>query len=951
MSNIIARTGAGAALALVATTMAVPTAQAAVASPSGLSATPEGASVPALAWAPVAKATGYQVQVDNDSSFGSPELSLSTVNFRATPTAALRSGKQFWRVRTVKGSDTSAWREGDPITVSPVSVPVPTAPAGGANLDQPGNPPLLQWLGSPGATSYTVEVDGDSDFVGSKSYSTKATNLVVPDPLGEGDWFWRVTAVKSAGLVSLPSNPLSFNILPLAKPSLVSPTDSVDTKVSDVVLDWEPVPGARAYDVQISDGPTFDPGSTTTASGVQGTRFSPYTTLANDQFWWRVRAIDLNGQATSWAQTNFGFNRVYEHQPQAVHPVGSYSSPAALTSSRPYYEWTPVPQASDYELIVASDLNFSVNSRTCRTSGTTYVPRSANDCGYKSSGTTYWMVRPLDKPYEKTGLPGQFASVPQAIDWTQPSTPPATFDPTAEVQGMKVAVTGGGSGCASTLCDSVPTTPVFSWDPMPGATSYSVYIGQDNKFTTSVLASKSVPISTTNTMLALAHGDQVSALPDSSAGQAYHWYVRACAASGCGPQPISSPFTLGTKAFRKVSPPVTGLSTSSGAGTEISFSWDDYRATNLATPWLGQTGNQSARGYHIEVDNEPSFQAPLLDDQVVDQTTYTAWDRLYPEGTLYWRVQATDSEGQGLTWSTVQALTKESPAVDLQSPGNGATVSGTVPLRWAPQAFAASYTVEVYRNNDRSFSSVNRLFTTTVKTPAYTWTQPIPADPTAYVWRVRRTDATGNPGPWSTPFEFRSLGAAPTLTAPANGSWQPAAGVLFTWTDVPGASAYNVTATSSSGDRLANVSTPGNAYATTKAVATGSYTWSVTALDAAGKTLGTSLNGSFRVDGTPPTIKTMKPGEQATRKSVFVATFSEKVKGVSKKTMRLYQKGKKKPLKAKVAITKGGRKATLKPASRLKRSKTYLIKLTYTRIKDEAGNPLVKPDKWSVTVK
>lgn len=960
---MIARTGAGAALALIASALAAPTAQAAVAAPSGLTAPPEGSSIPALAWTPVPKATGYQVQVDNDGSFGSPEFTLSTVNFRATPTTALRSGTHFWRVRALKGTETSTWREGNTFNVSPISVPVPASPGAGENLAQPDNPPLLQWLGSPGATSYTVEVDGDADFVGSKSYSTKATSLVVPDPLGEGDWFWRVTAVKSAGLVSLPSNVLNFNVLPLTKPALISPSDSVDTKVSDIVLDWQPVPGARTYDVQISDGPTFDPGSTTTATGVQGTRFSPETTLANDQYWWRVRAIDLNGQATTWAQTNFGFNRVFEHQPVAVYPQGDYTSPAPLTTSRPFYEWTPVPQASDYELIVANDLNFSQNARSCRTSGTTYTPRNANDCGYKSNGTTYWMVRPLDKPYDTNGLPGQYASIPQAITWTEPSMPPAIFEPSTEVQGMKVAVAGSGTGCASALCDNVPTTPVFSWDPMPGATSYRVYIGQDNKFTTSVLATKSVPIVTTNTMMTLewratgnvSTADELSTLPDSSAGQAYHWYVQACGpvsgGTACGPQPISSPFNLGTKAFRKVSPPITGLNASGGAGTEITFSWQDYLATNLVTSWLGENGNQSARGYHIQVDNEPSFQAPLLDDQVVDQTTYTAWDRLYPEGTLYWRVQATDSEGHGLTWSTVQSLTKESPAVQLQSPANGAAAPGTVPLRWAPQAFAASYTVEVFKNNDRSYSSVNRLFTATVKTPAYAWNQPIPADSTAYVWRVRRTDAHGNPGPWSTPFEFRSLGAAPVLTSPGNGSWQPGAGTLFTWTDVPGAATYSLTATSGSGSRLAGVTTPGNAYATTKAVATGSYTWTVTALDAAGKTLGTSLTGSFRVDATAPSLKSMKPTGSATPKSVFVATFSEKVKGASKKTIKLFQKGKKKPLKAKVVVTKGGRKATLRPASKLKRGKTYLVKLTNSRIKDEAGNPLVKPKKWSVAVR
>ena len=273
-----------------------------------------------------------------------------------------------------------------------------------------------------------------------------------------------------------------------------------------------------------------------------------------------------------------------------------------------------------------------------------------------------------------------------------------------------------------------------------------------------------------------------------------------------------------------------------------------------------------------------------------------------------------------------------------------------MPLRWAPQPFAASYTVEVYKNNDRSFSSANRLFTATVKTPAYAWTQPIPADATPYVWRVRRTDSDGNPGAWSVPFEFTSLGAAPVLTSPASGSWQPGAGTLFTWTDVPGAASYSLVATNGSGSRLANVSTPGNAYATTKAIPTGSYTWTVTALDSAGRTLGTSRAGNFRVDGTPPTVTSMKPAGSAKPKSVFVIKFSEKVKGASKKTIKLYQKGKKKPLKAKVVV-KRGTKVTLKPKGKLKKRKTYMVKIKHTRIRDEAGNVLVKPDKWKVTVK
>ena len=90
---------------------------------------------------------------------------------------------------------------------------------------------------------------------------------------------------------------------------------------------------------------------------------------------------------------------------------------------------------------------------------------------------------------------------------------------------------------------------------------------------------------------------------------------------------------------------------------------------------------------------------------------------------------------------------KSSPAVVPTSPGNGAVVPGTVPFTWAPQAFAASYTVEVYKNNDVAFSPANRIFTATVKTAAYAWSQALPASDTPYTWRVRRTDPSGNLGP------------------------------------------------------------------------------------------------------------------------------------------------------------------------------------------------------------
>ena len=37
---------------------------------------------------------------------------------------------------------------------------------------------------------------------------------------------------------------------------------------------------------------------------------------ANDQFWWRVRAVDLAGQPTPWTDLALGFQRQWLDQPQ-----------------------------------------------------------------------------------------------------------------------------------------------------------------------------------------------------------------------------------------------------------------------------------------------------------------------------------------------------------------------------------------------------------------------------------------------------------------------------------------------------------------------------------------------------------------------------------------------------------------------------------------------------------
>ena len=936
----IATSAAVGALAVVG--LAVTAAPAsALAAPGNLKTSIRNSSTAILSWSAVSKATGYEVQVDSASSFSSPDYTAKTTNTKAVPTKALIPGKNYWRVRATVSGDESKWVTGS-FTVAPVTTPIPLAPADGAVLQQPQSPPLLQWSSSQGAISYSVAVDADADMIGAKVYTTKTTSLVVPDPLTVGDWYWQVTAVKGTGLVSLPSSTSRFDISPIATPTITYPANDVNQAIEDVVLDWTPVPGARTYDVQVALDASFN-NIALTAEGVDGTRYSPPTTLNSDQFWWRVRAVDLAGQPTPWATSLFGFQRQWPDKPVAVYPQGPTGAPTALASSDlEYYQWTPVQHATSYELYTASDANMTVGVDVCTVMGTTYAPRNAGDCGFHSGSTTFWEVRPIDAPYPVgSGLPGIFSTV-QAFTWTDPGTS-GVWNPSNIATNLKAAVDGGGivnpaTGCTDVLCDGVPTTPTLSWDPVPGANSYRVYVAQDVNFTTTELPT--VPI-TNNTMLTVRLSDNVSALPDSQAGSAYYWYVQPCVGANgvapCGASPVSqNPPLPGAKSFRKASPAVTGLSSSNPNSSEITFSWGDYYDANQATAWRGELGNQSAKQYHIQVDNEPSFATPI-DDIKVDQTTYTSFDGLYPDGTYFWRVQATDEQNNGLTWSQVQAFTKSSPPVTPASPVGGAQVPGTTPFRWSAEPFAASYTVEVYKNNDLSFSTANRVFTATVKTTAYAPSSPIPAAAAPYVWRVRRQDASNNPGPWSSPQSFFSTGVAPNLLSPKAGIWVKSTAGLFEWTEVPGAASYVINI---GGTKASKVTTVATAYAPS-GLGTGKYTWNVTAYDGAGNPLATSATRQFKVDATPPEVVKLTPTDLKPT-SVIKAVFSEKVKGVSEKSMKLFKlKGSKKVLiLSKVRVLKKGKAASLDPKSRL-RPGSYLILFYTNKITDRHGNHLV----------
>jgi large repetitive protein len=490
-----------AAAGLVSTPLA---AQAALAAPSSLSPADEPVSgTPVLEWTREAGADQYEVQVSSDPSFATTLYTVKTSNRRAVPTSVLPSGDVYWRVRGVTSSDSSAWTSTS-FTSDPRGGPSLLAPANDPqsenSLGQPNQPPLLAWEPVAGATGYEVSTSYDQNFVTDvKTYATKTTSYLVDLPTPGVPVYWEVKAVLGSGLFSNPSERWTFTVKGFEEPDVVSP--AMDEQVDDVVLDWEPVPGAKDYEVRVSTDQDFN----TIIDGrvVVGTRYSPPMTYNNDEYWWQVRPRNVDGYAMAWSEvTKHPFQRRWPDLVQLEHPANTFDQ----IGDPFFYQWQPIPHASEYELQVGSDEAFSPTTfDTCFTKATTYTPQASGPTGTATgcmphAGVSYWRVRAVDEPRtpdvrSEWSLTRHFYYVPDLVTQISPAdqasavdVPTLTWEPAQNAVKYIVKLSwSGGSTTATTY--STSWTPTVRLDPAKGPFTWTVQaVDNANRSTPAPLA-------------------------------------------------------------------------------------------------------------------------------------------------------------------------------------------------------------------------------------------------------------------------------------------------------------------------------------------------------------------------------------------------------------------------------------------------------------------------------
>ena len=218
------------------------------------------------------------------------------------------------------------------------------------------------------------------------------------------------------------------------------------------VFSWDPVSGAAKYNFVLAADALFN-SPVYSLLGTKNTRATPDTTVPNGTYWWRVQAVDANGNTSPWSAPR-SIEKLWSDSPTLTSP--DEDAVIAFPDEPLVLRWDPVPGAAKYSVEIANDLGLS----SLVTSGGNPVVIQATNLApalLLPSNTYFWAVTPLDAK----GNPGPRSEI-RSFTWDWPSTTtPQVTDLAAETE----------------LYD-----PEFTWDPVSGAARYEVEVNSSSDF-------------------------------------------------------------------------------------------------------------------------------------------------------------------------------------------------------------------------------------------------------------------------------------------------------------------------------------------------------------------------------------------------------------------------------------------------------------------------------------
>jgi hypothetical protein len=342
---------------------------------------------PLIDWTALAGIVSYEMCIDDNAQFGSPQcFNVASGTSQQSVTGLAYGETYYWKVRAIHTIDTSAWSSiwsfttNFQLTVPPVLI----SPADlSTNLATTIN---LDWGAVAGAQTYQWQVAENNQFVNSIFGAT--SNLTVP--LGglqnSTIYFWRVRANNGAGY-SPWSTIYTFSTIAgsfITPPFLVSPADLSIGLPSTINFMWGNISGAVSYEFALDSSSIF---SNPFLSTVVTTNLNVSSLNYSTQYYWRVRAFDgSNFSPWSMVYTFSTLSSPFANAPVLISPAHlSVNNPVSLNLI-----WSAYAGANIYEYQYDTDPFFGSSSAYQTTN------QSENISSLQYSTIYYWRVRAGD---------------------------------------------------------------------------------------------------------------------------------------------------------------------------------------------------------------------------------------------------------------------------------------------------------------------------------------------------------------------------------------------------------------------------------------------------------------------------------------------------------------------------------------------------------------------------
>lgn len=627
---------------------------------------------------------------------------------------------------------------------------------------------MYSWVASSasGVTGYDAIVAATGGS-GSIACSSTGTSCTAAAPTASGRYNWIVRARIAGCVPGLDSPPKGFTVgCPIAAPTTQTPAMGASNVPTTVTLTWTPVADADLYDIFLGTAGTCV--STTPAATSTTTSFTPPTLQPDTAYEWRVVARKSGstcpGQSSACA--------TFRTAPGASCPnaAATLIAPAAGSrvdsASAVTFSWSSVTNAVSYDVMLSSDAGATFTSIATVPPTTTTTSRSLAAGGY------IWFVR---TNYDAACPPVGSSRVGFTVGTIASNCP--------NVAPTLVAPSNGAA--------NVPSPVLFDWNAVAGATFYRLMASFNGGAASPVTITRDTEYSTN--------------VPAGSV----EWWVDTLT-DNCQ--------TLGSPHFRFTAAGATTCPTNPGTPTLASPAGGASVSSPVTFTWSSVTGANSYRVW-ASINNA----VPVI----LGGSSATTLTTQVPQGTVLWYVEAR-FDGCPSTFSARQSFSVTSPTVcnnapaTLIAPANNATdVASPVTFRWNAVPGAIGYRLFVAASG-----AAPNVIAVTTETSA---TRLVPQG--TLTWWVD-TAFAGCRDEHSAELRFTvgsasSCGNTITLTAPANGATVGPL-VTFTWSAVPGASAYRLWASVNGGPAI-NLSRT-TATTATVPVPSGTIDWQVEVL-------------------------------------------------------------------------------------------------------------------------